>query len=76
MREDLESYRCALAWLIERGRPAEAVDIAWGLIWFWVIRGHVAEGLRWYEQALTLPSLPPAAEAKALLGAGDRKSVV
>ena len=70
VREDLESYRAALAWLIERGRPAEAVDIAWGLIWFWVIRGHVAEGLRWYEQALTLPSLPPAAEAKALLGAG------
>jgi predicted ATPase len=70
VREDLESYRAALAWLIERGRPAEAVDIAWGLIWFWVIRGHVAEGLRWYEQALTLPSLPPPAEAKALLGAG------
>jgi len=70
VREDLESYRCALAWLIERGRPAEAVDIAWGLIWFWVIRGHISEGLRWYEQALALPSLPPAAEAKALLGAG------
>ena len=32
VREDLESYRAALAWLIERGRPAEAVDIAWGLM--------------------------------------------
>ena len=31
VRDDLESYRAALAWLIERGRPAEASDIAWGL---------------------------------------------
>ena len=50
VRDDLESYRGALAWLIERGRPAEASDIAWGLMFFWLIRGHAAEGLRWYEQ--------------------------
>ncbi len=31
VREDLESYRGTLAWLIERGRSAEACDIAWGL---------------------------------------------
>ena len=69
VREDLESYRGALTWLIDRGRPAEASDIAWGLMFFWVIRGHAAEGLRWYEQILNLPSLPPAAESRALLGA-------
>ena len=69
MREDLESYRGALTWLIERGRPAEAADIASGLMFFWVIRGHAAEGLQWYEQILNLPSLPPAAESRALLGA-------
>ena len=69
VRDDLESYRGALTWLIERGRPAEASDIAWGLMFFWVIRGHAAEGLRWYEQILNLPSLPPAAESRALLGA-------
>ncbi len=69
MRDDLESYRGALAWLVERGRSAEASDIAWGLMFFWLIRGHAAEGLRWYEQTLNLPSLPPAAESRALLGA-------
>ena len=69
VREDLESYRGALAWLIERGRAAEASDIAWALMFFWLIRGHAAEGLRWYEQILNLPSLPPAAESRALLGA-------
>jgi predicted ATPase/transcriptional regulator with XRE-family HTH domain len=70
VRDDLESHRGALTWLIERCRPAEASDIAWGLHLFWMIRGHAAEGLRWYEQALALPSLPPDAETKALVGAG------
>jgi predicted ATPase len=69
VRDDLENYRGALAWLIERGRAAEAADIAWGLKYFWLIRGHAAEGLQWYEQILSLPSLPAAAEARALLGA-------
>jgi predicted ATPase len=69
VRDDLESYRVTLAWLVERGRAAEAADIAWALKYFWLIRGHAVEGLRWYEQILTMPSLPPAAESKALLGA-------
>jgi tetratricopeptide (TPR) repeat protein len=56
-------------WLIERGRPAEASDIASGLMFFWMIRGHAAEGLRWYEQILKMPSLPPAAESSARFGA-------
>jgi predicted ATPase/DNA-binding XRE family transcriptional regulator len=68
VREDLESYRGALTWLIERRRPAEASEIAWRLMWFWVIRGQ-AEGLQWYEQTLNLPSLPPSAESRALVGA-------
>ena len=69
VRDDLENYRGALAWLIERGRPAEASDIAWRLKYFWLIRGHAIEGLRWYEQILNLSSLPGAAESRALLGA-------
>jgi predicted ATPase/DNA-binding XRE family transcriptional regulator len=69
VRDDLENYRSALTWLIERGRPAEASDIAWRLKYFWLIRGHASEGLQWYEQILSLPSLPPAAESRALLGA-------
>jgi predicted ATPase/DNA-binding XRE family transcriptional regulator len=69
VRDDLESYRGALTWLIERRRPAEAANIAWGLMYFWVIRGHAAEGLQWYEQVLKLPSLPPVPESRALVGA-------
>jgi hypothetical protein len=69
VRDDLDSYRTVLAWLIEHGRAAEASDIAWKLMFFWIIRGHAAEGLRWYEQILNLPSLPPATESRALVGA-------
>jgi predicted ATPase/DNA-binding XRE family transcriptional regulator len=69
VREDLESYRGALTWLIEHGRSAEASDIAWGLKYFWLIRGHAAEGLQWYEKVLNSTSLPPAAELRALAGA-------
>ena len=69
VRDDLENYRGALTWLIERGRSAEASEIAWELKFFWGIRGHAAEGLRWYEQTLNLLPLPPAAESRALIGA-------
>jgi predicted ATPase/DNA-binding XRE family transcriptional regulator len=58
VHNDLESYRAGLAWLIERSRPAEASDIVAELMFFWVIRGHAAEGLEWYERTLALPSLP------------------
>jgi predicted ATPase/DNA-binding XRE family transcriptional regulator len=70
VRGDLESYRGALASLIDHDRPAEAIDIALALMFFWIIRGHAAEGLRWYEQILNLPSLPPIVESRAFLGAG------
>ncbi|HJR61810.1 MAG TPA: helix-turn-helix domain-containing protein [Vicinamibacterales bacterium] len=69
VHEDLENYRSALTWLIERGRATEASDIAWGVMFFWLIRGQAAEGLSWYQAVLTFRSLPPAAESRALLGA-------
>jgi predicted ATPase/transcriptional regulator with XRE-family HTH domain len=69
VRDDLDNYRCALTWLTEHGRTAEAVGIAWQLLFFWLIRGRAAEGLRWYEQALSVPDLLPAAASRALVGA-------
>ena len=69
VREDLESYRGALTWLIAHGRADEAAEIAWDLKYFWLIRGHAAEGLRWSEEILHLPSLAPGAELKALAAA-------
>ena len=69
VRTDLDNYRSAMSWLIECGRRAEASDIAFALRYFWLIRGHAAEGLRWYELVLSTPSVSTAGEAKALVGA-------
>ena len=44
VRENLESYRAAMTWLLDRDRPAEASHMAWSLFFFWGIRGHAAEG--------------------------------
>ena len=69
VRDDLENYRGGLNWLIARGGAVEASTIASRLMFYWLIRGRTAEGLQWYEQILNLPSLPPAAESRALVGA-------
>jgi predicted ATPase len=69
VRNELENYRAAMSWLIERGRPTEASGIASALRYFWLIRGHAAEALRWYGQILSVPSLSPAGESSALGGA-------
>jgi predicted ATPase/DNA-binding XRE family transcriptional regulator len=66
VRDDLENYRAALGWLIDRQCASEASAIASGLLIFWAIRGHAAEGLRWCGQLLNLPTLPPEAEATVL----------
>ena len=67
-RDNLECYRGAMNRLIEHQRAAEACSIAWELLIFWVIRGHAAEGLRWYEQMLTLAPLPVDVESRLLNG--------
>jgi len=69
VRDELDSHRSAMAWLIEHTRPAETAAVATGLMSFWLMRGHLSEGLQWYEQTLTLPLLSPSAEAGVLLGA-------
>ncbi|PYR52283.1 MAG: hypothetical protein DMF89_03225 [Acidobacteria bacterium] len=68
VHENVENHRGGLTWLIERARPSEAVDIAWGLVFFWLVRGHSVEGLRWFDQILSLASVPPLSESKAMTG--------
>jgi predicted ATPase/DNA-binding XRE family transcriptional regulator len=68
VRDDLESHRSALTWLLERRRGADASAITSGLVFFWLMRGDAAEGAWWFDQVLSAPSLPPDAEANALVG--------
>ena len=68
VRQDRETYRLVLGWLLHHDRAEEAAEITWRLIFFFFIRGPAAEGARWYRQILAAPNLSKAAEAQALVG--------
>jgi predicted ATPase/class 3 adenylate cyclase len=66
------NIRAALRWAIDAGE-ADSAQAAAGALWrFWQQRGHLAEGRRWLQEVLAMPSgqAPTAARAKALAGAG------
>jgi predicted ATPase/DNA-binding XRE family transcriptional regulator len=71
VRADLENYRGALSWLIDRGRAETASDILWNLRFYWLIRGRVAEAIGWHQQILRMPGLAPSVEAKTLASAAQ-----
>jgi predicted ATPase/class 3 adenylate cyclase len=66
------NIRAALRWAIDAGDAGRAQAAAGALWRFWQQRGHLAEGRRWLEEVLAMPSgrAPTAARAKALAGAG------
>jgi predicted ATPase/class 3 adenylate cyclase len=66
------NLRAALRWAIDAGEADRAQEAAGALWRFWQQRGHLAEGRRWLEQGLALPSGQgrTPARAKALTGAG------
>jgi len=68
VRDDVHNYRAVLGWLIEHDRAVEAADIAWGLMFFWLIHGRAAEGLQWYQQILNRADLPSASASRMLIG--------
>jgi non-specific serine/threonine protein kinase len=66
------NIRAALRWAVE-ATDAERAQAAAGALWrFWQQRGHLAEGRRWLQEVLAMPSGqgPTPARAKALAGAG------
>jgi predicted ATPase/class 3 adenylate cyclase len=66
------NIRAALRWAVETGDAGRAQSAAGALWRFWQQRGHLAEGRRWLEEVLAMPSgrAPTASRAKALAGAG------
>jgi predicted ATPase/class 3 adenylate cyclase len=66
------NLRAALRWAVDAGEAGRAQAAAGALWRFWQQRGHLAEGRRWLEEILAMPSgqAPTAARAKALTGAG------
>ena len=66
------NLRAALRWAIDQGEAGPAQAAAGALWRFWQQRGHLAEGRRWLDEVLAMPSgqAPTAQRAKALTGAG------
>jgi predicted ATPase len=66
------NIRNALRWAIETKQAGRAQEAAGALWRFWQQRGHLAEGRRWLEEILAMPSGQgrTSARAKALIGAG------
>lgn len=70
-----ENFRRALAWTFRPGQPTSAtscgVRLAGALWLFWYYHGHLTEGRRWLELALSASNdVPDSARAKVLLGLG------
>jgi DNA-binding CsgD family transcriptional regulator len=68
---DHANLRAALRWSLDHGQGEAAVRLCNGLWRFWLIRGHLREGGRWLDQALTAYGRQDTpARVRALVGAG------
>jgi predicted ATPase/DNA-binding CsgD family transcriptional regulator len=60
---EMPNVRAALRWLLESGRPDDALALAASLDRFWYARGDLVEGVGWLERALAAAG--PAAPLRA-----------
>jgi predicted ATPase/class 3 adenylate cyclase len=68
LEREHDNFRAALNWLAAQGEPDMLVQMTFGLLPFWEVRGHLAESRKWCDVELTLaPRLAPAMEARAWL---------
>ena len=72
LEREHDNLRAALAWARESGEGEQGLRLAVALCWFWLVRGHLSEGRRLLQVALTgTDSAPTALRASALHGAGN-----
>ncbi|HXW82641.1 MAG TPA: BTAD domain-containing putative transcriptional regulator, partial [Acidimicrobiales bacterium] len=54
---ELDNLRAALRWAETGGSAELGLRLATGLVWFWIGRGHGAEGRAWLERLLGAPEV-------------------
>ncbi|OLV15354.1 ATP-binding protein [Deinococcus marmoris] len=65
-----DNFRAALGWVLDHGTADDALRLSAALHWFWYVRGHHREGLRWMTAALERPDGNTQARVLTLDGAG------
>ena len=61
-----DNLRAAIRWAVDAGQAGTAVGLGASLGWFWLLRGHHAEGAALLGEALAVPGeIPPATLAQA-----------
>jgi predicted ATPase len=63
---ELGNLRAALRWFLDGGEPEAALRLGCSLGRFWYVRGDLAEGRRWLEEALDSRGVDPVERARAL----------
>lgn len=72
LERDHDDLRAALRWSVGRGEADVALRLATSLTRFWIIRGHLSEGLRWLDGGLLWTAgTTPAIRSRALGAAGQ-----
>ena len=71
LEREHDNLRAALDWLEASAETERVLQLAGALEEFWGVKGHLAEGRRRIESALSADERPTAARARALNGAAD-----
>jgi len=72
LEADHGNLRAALAWTLEQDEAEQALDLCAALWYFWLAHGHLTEGWRWCERALTAAvNVPVEKRAGCLPGAAE-----
>ncbi|SEK79652.1 Predicted ATPase [Blastococcus sp. DSM 46786] len=71
LAQEHANLRAAFGWFLGHGDPDSVAVAAWGIRWFWHIRGFQAEGRRWMREALAADGLSPRGRARARLVEGQ-----
>ena len=71
-----DNLRAALACALEAGDIDLAQRTAAALMWFWIVRRHVAEAVEWFDRVLAAHGESPKARASALIHGGIIQTMV
>jgi predicted ATPase/DNA-binding CsgD family transcriptional regulator/class 3 adenylate cyclase len=69
LESERDNLRAALEWAEAAGADETMLRLVTALAVFWVLRGHTAEGGRWFARALAAGDVPSVVRARALWGA-------